>query len=241
MENLMVFEGNNVEVFEFDGKVLFNPKDVAKILGFEDSTVRKAISKMSSNQVIKVTNSVVKDIHIRKLNNAGENFLTESGVYKLVMRSNKPEAEKFQDWVTDEVLPSIRKYGAYMTDDTIERALTDPDFLIQLATNLKEEKAKRVEAERKVSVLMHTNKLYTATEIAKELGMKSAIMLNKDLHDKRVQYQSNGTWVLYSDYANMGYVSIKQNVLDNGRVVYDRKWTQDGRTFLLDLYEVSVD
>lgn len=240
MNNLMVFEGSNVEVFEFYGKVLFNPKDVAKILDMGDSTVRMAISKMTNKQVIKLTNSEVKDIDIRKLNNAGENFLTESGVYKLVMRSNKDEAEKFQDWVTDEVLPSIRKHGAYMTDDTIERALTDPDFLIQLATNLKEEKAKRVEAERKNAVLMHTNKLYTATEIAKELGMKSAIALNKDLHEKHIQYQSNGTWVLYSDYANLGYVSIKQNVLDNGRVVYDRKWTQDGRSFLLDLYEVKA-
>lgn len=82
-------------------------------------------------------------MHFRKLHNTGENFLTESGVYKLIFKSKKKEAEKFQDWVTDEVLPSIRKYGAYMTENTLEKALTSPDFLIQLATNLKEEQEKR--------------------------------------------------------------------------------------------------
>ena len=66
------------------------------------------------------------------------------------MRSDKPQAEPFQDWVCGEVLPSIRKHGAYMTNDTLEKALTSPDFLIQLATNLKEEQRKRIEAEQKI-------------------------------------------------------------------------------------------
>lgn len=66
------------------------------------------------------------------------------------MRSDKPQAEPFQDWVCGEVLPSIRKHGAYMTNDTLEKALTSPDFLIQLATNLKEEQQKRIEAEQKI-------------------------------------------------------------------------------------------
>lgn len=114
MNEIMMFKGNEVEVFEFEGKVLFNPKHVAKILELGDSSVRMAIAKMSERQVVKLTNSDVKDIDIRKLNNAGENFLTESGVYKLIMRSNKPEAEEFQDWVTDEVLPQIRETGGYI-------------------------------------------------------------------------------------------------------------------------------
>lgn len=74
----------------------------------------------------------------------------ESEVYRLTMKSKLPDAEKFQDWVCDEVLPSIRKHGAYMTNETLEKALTSPDFLIQLATNLKEEKQKRIEAESKI-------------------------------------------------------------------------------------------
>ncbi|HAM1460740.1 TPA: phage antirepressor KilAC domain-containing protein, partial [Listeria monocytogenes] len=61
-------------------------------------------------------------------------------------------AERFQDWVTSEVLPSVRKHGAYMTNDTIEKAITDPDFLIKLATNLKEEKTKRIEAEKRLEI-----------------------------------------------------------------------------------------
>lgn len=78
-------------------------------------------------------------------------FINEQNLYKVIMRSDKPQAEPFQDWVCGEVLPSIRKHGAYMTNDTLEKALASPDFLIQLATNLKEEQQKRIEAERKVT------------------------------------------------------------------------------------------
>ena len=91
---------------------------------------------MNQKQAIIVKNSDVRDKDIRNLNNAGEKYLTESGVYKLVFKSRKPSAERFSDWVADEVLPSIRKHGAYMTQETLEKALTSPDFLIQLATKL---------------------------------------------------------------------------------------------------------
>lgn len=75
-----------------------------------------AVSKMNPKQVIKLKNSDVKNIDIRKLNNAGENFITESGVYKLVFKSHKPNAEAFTDWVADEVLPAIRKTGGYVNN-----------------------------------------------------------------------------------------------------------------------------
>lgn len=107
MDNMMIFEGNNVEVFELNGQVLFNPRDVGKCLDMGDSTIRMAISTMNEKQVLKLKNSDVNNTDIRKLNNAGENFLTESGVYKLIFKSRKPEAERFSNWVTDEVLPSI--------------------------------------------------------------------------------------------------------------------------------------
>ncbi len=113
---LMIFEGHEVEVFEFEGQVLFNPYNVGECLELGESAVRMAIAKMNKKQVIKVKNSDVKDIDFRKLNNAGENFLTESGVYKLVFKSHKPNAEVFTDWVTDDVLPCIRKTGGYINN-----------------------------------------------------------------------------------------------------------------------------
>ena len=81
---------------------------------------------MNNKQVVKLKNLDVKDVPIRKLNNAGENFLTESGVYKLIFKSNKKEAEKFQDWVTDEVLSNIRKTGGYITTTN---TMSDEDIL----------------------------------------------------------------------------------------------------------------
>ena len=111
---LMVFENKEVEVFEWEGKVLFNPRHVGACLDISPEGVRKAITAMNERQVIKLKNSDVTNSNIRKLNNAGENFLTESGVYKLIFKSRKEEAERFQDWVTDEVLPQIRKTGGYI-------------------------------------------------------------------------------------------------------------------------------
>lgn len=112
MSNLMIFDGREVEVFEFKGDILFNPKHVAECLEIQD--VNSSLRNFNENQIKKLKNSDVQDMHIRKLNNAGENFLTESGVYKLIFKSHKKEAEKFQDWVTDEVLPSIRQTGGYI-------------------------------------------------------------------------------------------------------------------------------
>lgn len=178
MNNLMMFEGNEVEVFEYEGQVLFNPRHVGECLDLKDVTVRRSIQSMSDKQVVKLTNSEVHSMNIRKLNNRGENFLTESGVYKLIFKSKKKEAEKFQDWVTDEVLPTIRKHGAYMTENTVERALTDPDFLIQLATNLKDEQNKRRLAEEKA-------RQEEINRIAAENTVKEKeILINTIINDK---------------------------------------------------------
>ncbi len=114
MNNLMIFENYEVEVFEFEGQVLFNAKHVAEILDIKN--VNDNIRNMNEKQVVKLTNSKVGKTDFRKLHNTGENFLTESGVYKLVFKSHKPNAEKFTDWVTDEVLPTIRKTGTYINN-----------------------------------------------------------------------------------------------------------------------------
>ena len=115
MNNLMIFENKPVEVFEYKGQALFNPYHVAECLGI--ANVRDNITKMNEKQVIKLTNSNVGFTDFRKLHNTGENFLTEAGVYKLIFKSHKAEAERFQDWVTDEVLPTIRKTGGFVNDD----------------------------------------------------------------------------------------------------------------------------
>lgn len=163
--------------------------------------------------------------------------MTESGVYSAILGSNKPEAKQFKKWVTGEVLPSIRKNGIYATEVTVDKMLNDPDFAIALLTSLKNEKKLRQEAESKNAVLMHVNKTYTSTELAKELGMLSAIQLNTELSKLKIQYKQNGTYVLYSQYAGHGYDQIKQEVLDSGRVVYHRRWTQLGRTFIINLFK----
>ena len=145
---------NNIQIFQNEqfGKVriamneneepLFCLADVAKALGYSNPA-KAVIDHCKGVTVLETpTQSGVQAIKYGK----------ESEVYRLTMKSKLPDAEKFQDWVCDEVLPSIRKHGAYMTQKTLEKALTSPDFLIQLATNLKEEKQKRIEAEQKAEI-----------------------------------------------------------------------------------------
>ena len=120
-----------------------------------------------------------------------------------------------------------------MTDNVLEQAISDPDFLIGLLQNLKEEKEKRKLAEERNQKLIHNNKTYTATEIAKELGFKSATAMNKDLEEKKIQYKVNGTWVLCARYCELGYVDIKQTELENGNIIYNRRWTGKGRDWLI--------
>ncbi len=146
MKELMNFKGNDVEVLVINGVAYFNPYHCGSCLGLSKSAVRNHLSKMNKKQVVKLSNSDVRDKDIRKLNNAGESFLTESGVYKLVFKSNKPEAEEFENWVTDEVLPNIRKYGMYAEDEILD----NPDLLIEVATRLKQEKEKTKRLEAKV-------------------------------------------------------------------------------------------
>lgn len=119
---------------------LFCLADVCNVLGLRQGDVRQRLEEgVVSTQPLETSGGVQQ-----------ANFVTEDGLYDAILDSRKPEAKKFRKWVTSEVLPSIRKHGAYMTNETLEKALTSPDFLIRLATNLKEEKQKRIEAESKI-------------------------------------------------------------------------------------------
>lgn len=221
-------EFGTIRTMSIDGEPWFVANDVAKSLGYanpSDATnkhCKRSEMRWGSDSLGRRTEFKV---------------IPESDLYRLIAKSQLPEAEKFESWIFDEVLPTIRKHGAYATDDVIENILNNPDYGIRLLEKLKEEKQARVEAERKNAILTHVNKTYTMTEIAKELNMKSAIELNKRLADMKIQYKVNGTWVFYSDYSNLGYEEIKQEILDNGQVVYHRKITQLGREFILGLFE----
>ena len=141
MNELKVFQNQEFEVRTtvIDGDPHFMLTDVCRIL--EINNPSQAKTRLNMDGVI--SNEVIDSIGRTQQ----ATFINESNLYKLVFQSRKPEAEKFSDWVTGDVIPTIRKHGAYMTDGIIERTLQDPDYLIQLATTLKEERAKRQLAE----------------------------------------------------------------------------------------------
>ncbi|EAF3984347.1 phage repressor protein/antirepressor Ant, partial [Listeria monocytogenes] len=136
--------GNEVRTVFIENEPHFIGKDVAKVLGYSNS--RDALKR----HVFLKNKGVVKHDSLGGSQNL--TAINEAGLYQLIFKSKLESAERFQDWVTSEVLPSVRKHGAYMTNDTIEKAITDPDFLIRLATNLKEEKTKRIEAEQRLEI-----------------------------------------------------------------------------------------
>lgn len=214
-----------IRVTNLEEQPMFCLSDVCKVLDLQVGATKSRLNEKGISLINTLTNG----------GNQKLVYINEQNLYKVIMRSDKPQAEPFQDWVCGEVLPSIRKHGIYATEDTIDKILNDPDFGIKLLTTLKEERAARIEAERKNAILMHVNTTYTATEVAKELNLKSANELNRLLAERKIQYKVGNTWVLYSRYSNLGYEEIKQETLDNGKVVYHRKFTQLGRDFILNI------
>ena len=219
-------EFGEIRTVTVNNEPMFCLADVCKSLGLtQPSKVRERLNEKGVNTIPTLTSRGTQNLL----------YVNESNLYKTIFQSRKESAERFTDWVTSEVLPSIRKHGIYATDNVIDKILNNPDFGIELLTKLKEERTARVEVERRNAILTHVNKTYTMTEIAKELNMKSATQLNKLLAEKKIQYHVNGTWVMYSKYSDLGYEEIKQEVLDSGRVIYHRRITQMGRAFILEL------
>lgn len=227
-----------------DGVVLFCATDVARALGY--SRPNDAISSHCRATVKRSSPISGKMQEI--------NFIPESDLYRLIFSSKLPNAEKFTDWVTDEVLPSIRKHGLYATEDLI----ANPDLAIAAFTALKEEREKRRLLEQKnseqaklitsqadtISVLepkasycdmvLKAKNPITVTQIAKDYGM-SAVSFNRLLKDLKIQYRSGDCWVLYQKYANEGYTKSSTFSLDNQSSVIHTYWTQKGRLFLYDV------
>lgn len=147
MEEIKIFESDDFGTVKTadDGKgnILFCGLDIAKSLGY--SNPRKAISDHCKKDG--VTKRYIIDSLGRKQETS---FISEGNVYRLIARSKMPQAEKFEKWVFDEILPSIRRHGAYMTDDILAKTIENPDFLINLLNDMKQEKEKRKELEEKV-------------------------------------------------------------------------------------------
>nr|DAQ40998.1 MAG TPA: hypothetical protein [Caudoviricetes sp.] len=230
MDNIQIFKNESfgeVRVAGTSEEPLFCLADVCKVLELGNPS---QVKTRLCGEVI--TNEVIPDSLGRQQEMI---FINEDGLYDVILDSRKPQAKTFRKWVTSEILPSIRKHGIYATDNVIDQILNNPDFGIELLTKLKEERSARIEAEKQVAVLTHVNKTYTCTEVAKELGLKSAIELNNRLKELGVQYKVNQTWVPYTKYATLGWFDIKQEVADNGHIIYHRKITGIGRQGIINL------
>lgn len=149
-----LFNDQQVRTVVRDGEPWFVGKDVAKILGYTNPS--KALADHVDSE------DKLNNVSLSSLGQRGGWLINESGLYSLIVSSKLPTAKAFKRWVTSEVLPTIRKHGAYMDMDVIEKSLTDPDFLIQLATTLKEEKQRRMEAEAKIAADEHKVDFYDA-------------------------------------------------------------------------------
>ena len=146
MDKIQIFENPEfglVRTLEVNGEPWFVGKDVATILGYERAT--KAVADHVDTED---KDEVPIQDSIGRMQSTP--IINESGLYSLILSSKLPKAKEFKRWVTSEILPGIRKHGAYMTDEALYKAITEPDFLIQLATELKAEKEKRKVLEEKV-------------------------------------------------------------------------------------------
>nr|DAX40297.1 MAG TPA: hypothetical protein [Caudoviricetes sp.] len=230
MDNIQIFKNEafgEVRVAGTSEEPLFCLADICKVLELGNPSQVK--TRLCGGVI---TNEVIPDSIGRQQEMI---FINEDGLYDVILDSRKPQAKTFRKWVTSEILPSIRKHGIYATDNVIDQILNNPDFGIELLTKLKEERSARIEAEKQVAILTHVNKTYTCTEVAKELGLKSAIELNNRLKELGVQYKVNQTWVPYTKYATLGWFDIKQEVADNGHIIYHRKITGIGRQGIINL------
>lgn len=150
MNELKIFENKefgSIRTVEVNGEPYFVGKEVAAILGYVNQN-RDIIRHVDEDDRMMINNeSELNTETVSRLGQRGGWLINESGLYSLILSSKLPTAKKFKRWVTSEVLPSIRKHGAYMTENTLEQALTNPDFLIQLAIKLKEEQEARKKLE----------------------------------------------------------------------------------------------
>lgn len=245
------FEDLSVRKIEVDREPYFLGKDVAEILGYtrSDNAIRNHVDDED-----KLTHQVSASGQKRNMV-----IINESGLYSLIFDAAKQsknenirkKAKRFKRWVTEDVLPSIRKHGLYATDNVIENTLNNPDYIINILTEYKKEKEQNLLLQQEIGelkpkadyvdeILKSTGTLAT-TQIAADYGI-SAQKLNKLLYEARLQRKVNKQWVLYSEHMGKSYTESDTIpiVRSDGRedTVLQTRWTQKGR---LKIHEIMTE
>jgi len=198
----------NIRVSIKNEELWFVAKDIADILRYSETN--SMTKRLDSDEVI---SDKLEGMNMKST------LINESGFYNAIIGSKLPEAKQFKKWVTSEVLPSIRKHGVYMTEDTIEKTLNDPDFIIKLATQLKEEQQKRLLIEQqledqkpKVQMyddFMNSDSLMNFKQVADTLGCgRNSLM--KILREEKIL--SDGSFIKnhpYSQYIKADLFKVK--------------------------------
>ncbi|MDQ7113943.1 phage antirepressor [Staphylococcus simulans] len=247
MQNLKVFQNSqfgDLEILTIDNKEYFPAIKVAEVLGYTNP--RDAISRHTKKRGV-VKHDVIDSLGRKQV----KKFIDEGNLYRLISRSKLPQAEQFEEWIFDEVLPAIRKHGIYATDSVIEQTLQNPDYIITVLTEYKKEKEQNLLLQQEIGelkpkadyvdeILKSTGTLAT-TQIAADYGI-SAQKLNKLLHEARLQRKVNKQWVLYSEHMGKSYTESDTIpiVRSDGRedTVLQTRWTQKGR---LKIHEIMTD
>ena len=221
MNELQVFtyQNNDVRTIERDGEPWFVLKDICEVLALgSPHKVAERLDEDERNQ-IPVIDSIGRQQETTVIN--------ESGLYNVILRSDKPEAKPFRKWVTSEVLPSIRKHGAYMTPETLEAAILNPDTMIRLCTALKEEQDKRKVLEAANATLtvdnqimkpkadyfdelVDRNLLTNFREAAKQLGVPPKKFVSFLLERKYIYRDKKGKLQPYQQYVDSGLFNLKE-------------------------------
>ena len=234
----------DIRAIEKDGEPWFVGKDVAEALGYSNASkaVMVHVDEEDKQKVMLKADSQNGNVV------TATTLINESGLYSLVLSSKLPQAKVFKHWVTAEVLPSIRRHGAYATAPTIEKIIASPEFGIALLKNLQQEQNMRREAEQRVrklqpladytSLILACPETVSVSQVAQDYGM-SAVAFNRILNRAGIQYSVGGQWVLYAAYKDRGLVqsytfNYRHNDGTDGCRMYTR-WTQRGRLFLYDI------
>ncbi|WP_122788849.1 phage antirepressor KilAC domain-containing protein [Intestinibacillus sp. Marseille-P6563] len=220
MNELQIFQNaefGTIRTIEENGKVLFCGSDVAKALGYKNPS--KALSDHCKG--------ITKRYTPTKSGTQEMNFIPEGDIYRLAAKSELPGADKFESWIFDEVLPSIRKHGAYMTPETLEAAIMNPDTLIKIATALKDEQEKRKALEIANSALtvdnqimkpkadyfdeiVDRNLLTNFRETAKQLNVPPRKFVSFLIEKKYAYRDKKGKLQPYQQYVESGLFSLKE-------------------------------
>ncbi len=236
---LQIFENEEfgkLEILTINGKPYF-PARSATILGY--SNARDAIARHCKKDGV-----VKHDVIDRLGRNQEKHYINEGNLYRLIIRSKLPAAVRFEVWVMDEVLPTIRKHGAYLTDAILEDAIKSQEYAFELLQRLQAEKNKTDALLDQVQSLsskarycdrvLMSGGVVPVSIIAKDYGM-TAMAFNRLLHHLGIQYRLGGAWLLYSRYQNKGYTKSQTFCTPKGVGVVHTYWTQKGRRFLYDI------